>query len=923
MIDRLFSIGGEYRLISFLFLLLVSALAAQGLPHLKVDTGFSSLIPDSNPDRQAYLRVSEEFGSDNRTLVYVRDPNLWTPTKLQSLQRLQDKLEGFDFIERVESIITLRTIRGVGDTLDSEELLTGKLNNAAAVKKAREDALANPLIVGNYVSKDGAATALMVTIRAPADESDYDARVTEALEQAIANERENFVEIFQIGPSRINSELKQSLFEDLKFLGPLSAALLSLTILLFLGSFFGALLPLVSAALSLIWTFGLMGYLDIPVNILSAMLPSLVIVIGSTEDTHMLSAYFHGLHQAGDDPPRRRATRFMMRKMGVPLLLTVLTTALGFGSNILGNIELIRDFAVSSTIAIVANGVITLLLVPLVLSLVGPSKARAPVVDGKVPGFTGFFVTLLGFGRRRFAGPILIMTFGLCAFFVYQASNLYVTNDPYSYFRDDRPLLQHAKRLQEDLAGVKVFFVVLESEEDRAFIQPDNVRKLEKLQAFIASQNIFDGTVSIADHLKLVNREFHGGDSDQFVIPNKRELIAQYLMFFHRRDLAGYISQDGRRANILVRHNVSDSRTLNPHIVELKQMAERIAGGEMYAYVVGENLMINAAAEDLIAGQAKSLGLLVLVIFIIMSVMFTSLKGGLIALIPSVIPIILMFGVMGFLGIPLNPGTAMVAVIAIGIAVDGTIHLFSRYNEYSRQNADNEQAVHITVGEEAIPVVATSLALALGFGILLFSNFTIIAQFGALAAATIMFSVFANLLVTPIIMSRIRLVGLYDILSMNMDENVLEESPLFRDMTNYQIRKAILISELKEFPPGQLLLEQGTFGRSLYLVLRGQAEVVRRDGEEARQVAVVGAGTVLGEVGYVREIERTADVRSLTHVEALRFDYNRMRRDLRHFPRIVAALNFNISRILGERLADAMSPTVVRPGQAADNESSS
>ena len=150
----------------------------------------------------------------------------------------------------------------------------------------------------------------MVTIRAPADDSDYDARVTEALEQAIANERENFVEIFQIGPSRINSELKQSLFEDLKFLGPLSAALLSLTILLFLGSFFGALLPLVSAALSLIWTFGLMGHLDIPVNILSAMLPSLVIVIGATEDTHMLSAYFHGLHQAGDNPPRRRATRF-------------------------------------------------------------------------------------------------------------------------------------------------------------------------------------------------------------------------------------------------------------------------------------------------------------------------------------------------------------------------------------------------------------------------------------------------------------------------------------------------------------------------------------------------------------------------------------------------------------------------------------
>lgn len=295
-----------------------------------------------------------------------------------------------------------------------------------------------------------------------------------------------------------------------------------------------------------------------------------------------------------------------------------------------------------------------------------------------------------------------------------------------------------------------------------------------------------------------------------------------------------------------------------------------------------------------------------------MSIIFTSIKGGLIALVPSLVPIILMFGVMGLLDIPLNPGTAMVAVIAVGIAIDGTIHLFSRYNEHSRKNADNEQAVRITVAEEALPVVATSLSLALGFGILLFSNFTIIAQFGALAAATMMFSVFANLLITPIIMARIRLVGLYDILAMNMDGQILEESPLFKDMSNYQIRKAILISEQQDFAPGQLLLQQDTLGRSLFLVLSGQAEVVRRDDDIARQVAVVGPGTVLGEVGYVREIERTADVRAVTQVQALRFDYDRMRSDLRYFPRIVAALNFNISRILGERLADAMALKTIR-----------
>jgi hypothetical protein len=248
----------------------------------------------------------------------------------------------------------------------------------------------------------------------------------------------------------------------------------------------------------------------------------------------------------------------------------------------------------------------------------------------------------------------------------------------------------------------------------------------------------------------------------------------------------------------------------------------------------------------------------------------------------------------------------MVAVIAIGIAIDGTIHLFSRYNELCRQTSDNEHAVQVTVGEESVPVMATSMALTLGFGLLLFSNFSIIAQFGALSAATMLFAVFANLLITPIIMSRIRLVGLYDILAMNMQRGVLEASPLFQDMSNYQIRKAILISELQEFAPQDLLLEQGTYGRSLYLILSGDVEVVRHDGGESRRLARRGAGDVFGEVGYVREIQRTADVRAVTPVQALRFDYDRMKRDLRYFPRIVAALNFNISRILGERLAEVM-----------------
>lgn len=279
-------------------------------------------------------------------------------------------------------------------------------------------------------------------------------------------------------------------------------------------------------------------------------------------------------------------------------------------------------------------------------------------------------------------------------------------------------------------------------------------------------------------------------------------------------------------------------------------------------------------------------------------------------MVPAIIPIAMMFGVMGYLDIPLNPGTAMVAVIAVGIAIDGTIHLLARYNELCRHTSDYVGAVHVAVKEEAMPIIVSSIALSFGFGILLLSNFTVVAQFGALAAATMLFSIYANLLITPIIMARVRLVGLYQIIGMSIDKKVLEDSPLFQNMTNYQRRKAVLISELSECEEGDLLVEQGTVGRDMYLILSGEAEVIRHDGNgESHKLATLLPGSIFGEIGYIRETERTADVKALSKISALRFDYERMQKDLKFFPHIVAKLNFNISYILGERLADMVSQT--------------
>ena len=886
-----------------LFLLLVTLLAGAGLQRLKVDTGIDSLIPADDPSRIVYQKVMGEFGTDNKTIIYIKDHDLWTPEKLTVIEKLHLAIEKIDGVSRVDSLFSLHTIHGEEGKIISRPLLSAAPKTEQEALSAKKSALTNPLYQGNFFSDDGQVTAMIVSVIDVEDKNNFSRTLHLALEEQIEIHRANFEYMAQVGPPRINAELKNSLYEDFILLGPLSVVILVVSILIFMRSWLAAMVPLVTSLLTIVWTFGMLGWVGVPLNILSAMIPSLIIVIGSTEDTHMMSAFLRGLNDNPEESSRKEAVKYMARHIGLPMLLTVLTTTLGFSSNLFSNIGLIQHFSFAATFAMLANGFVTILVMPLMLSLFGPSK-NTDLDKGREKGhLPGYIMSVFRYFQERFPTPTLVLTAIICAFFIFQASTLYVTNDPLSYFPSDRPLIQDAKRIHEDLSGIKIFFISLQSKQGKAFQKPENIQKLVDIQDFMAHQGVYDRSISLADHLQFINHEFRGNSPGKN-LPETRQLIAQYLMFLHRGDLDSYVSHDYRRANIVVRHNITDSHTLNRYIEELHEVVDQIAGPDMESFIVSENLMVNRSAESLMMAQVKALAMLMALIFLIMSIMFTSFKGGLISLIPAIIPIALMFGIMGFLDIPLNPGTAMVAVIAIGIAIDGTIHLLARYNELCRRTSDYAAAVNNAVDDQATPLIVSSIALGLGFGVLIFSNFTIVAQFGALAGATMLFSIFANLLITPIIMTRIRLVGLYQILSMSIDREVLDNSPLLRNMSNYQRRKAILISELHEFEEGELLVEQDTIGRNMHLILSGQAEVIRRDGGDSRSLAILKPGQVFGEVGYIRETERTADVVATEKVSALRFDYERMQKDLKFFPNIVAKLNFNISYILGERLAD-------------------
>lgn len=922
-LPRFLRVGTRHPGRVLMLILFFSVAALLGIMRIKTDTSLDRLIKQDGNDRQAYLHVAREFGSDQRSFIYVRDDQLWSPEKIALLERLHEDLRRLPFVERIDDLFTSPTVTSSDGQLHSHALLLAAPSDEHGAGRARQAAIGNPIAAKNLVSEDGKSIAIGIAIREKYSGSDV-AEVGEKLEKVLAPVRPRFSTLVHIGPAPTEAGMQEGLRHDLRILLPAAALAAACIIFLLCRSLSAAAITLMVAALTLIWTLGMMGYAGIPLTILSATLPGLILVVITIK---MIRMTYDGNDRASpgrkEDAPREldQSNEFMKRNFGLPFLATVGAMALGFGFNVFSDIRPIRDFGVVAAFAMLASGLITILVVPALYTQYGSrllNFRRIAVIDI----FADLASRAIGLLRRRITAWIILLAALALSGLIQRAGDLHISTDPLGFFRSHHPLVEAADRMHQDLAGVSVFYITLDANAPGAFRDPANLKRISDIQAFITKQHVFDRSTSLVNLIAQANQEAAGGRPDAFSVPPSRKLLGQYLLLYPPQALEPYISHDLRRANIVVRHNIRESSRLNQHLRELRQAVSSYAGPTMVTAVVGENLLINDAADRLIMDLAKVCAAILIFVFIGVSLMYTSIKGGIVALVPCGLPMLVILGGMRILEMPVSTATVVVAIIIIGVAVDGTLHLFSRYSELCRHTHDYRQAMVDAMKHETAALVAISLALAAIFATLAFSDFALISQFAILTAVAMTVALFANLLMTPLIMSRIRLVGLYEILAMSMQRDTLVKSPLFHGMSDYQIRKTILISELCRFKESECLIEQGTRGRSMYLVISGHLEVMRRDDSGGRRQALLGPGDVFGEIGFVNSTYRTADVRALDEVAVLRFDYDRLESNLMLFPHIMAKLNFNISGILGRRLAEVVEEYEAPPAPAAGSPAS-
>ena len=665
-----------------------------------------------------------------------------------------------------------------------------------------------------------------------------------------------------------------------------------------LRSLRGVLLTVTTIGLGVVWTIGIAAVVDPALNLVTVSVPSLILVVGFAYALHVVAAYQAEVAAptSGDGSPATRA----LASMTLPTLLTGGTTAAGFASLVTNEIEALREFGLFSAIGSLCTMVAALTWVPAVLELLPvppprPRRAASRRVDAFLAGLGGFDV------RHRaaiFAVSVLVGLAGLVAIPRIEISTALVSNFP-----EDSAVRQAHDAVNRLAGGAAELRLVLEADYKNAFKDPENLRVLEALQVWLEEEPEVTGTTSLVDYVKLLNKAFHGDDPTRFAIPESKRMVTQLLFFGGGDEVKAFVDSQYQLTNSVVRNTAVDSKDTSDLI---RRIEARLAGlpPHLHGRVTGSTALIAKTSDEVAYGQATSMGSAFVVIWLMMSALFTSLRIGLVSMIPNVLPVLVYFGALGWTGITLNTTTGIVASMVLGIAVDDTIHLMSCYNEAAREKASEVEGVKAALLHVGRPVAFTSVALCLGFLAIGFSSLRAQAEFGVLASFTLAVGWLMDMTLTPAIASRLRVVTLWDVLSLDLGEAPHQAIPLFHGLSRTQARVVALLTEIVTVPAGQRLLRAGERGDEIYVVIDGELRsFVERDGRRI-ELNRHARGDVLGEVGLVQG-ERSANVDCETPARLLRLVPASLARLERRYPRIAARLYRNLGATLAERLVRA------------------
>ncbi len=695
---------------------------------------------------------------------------------------------------RSAPVVEVTSISNTDDIYGSEEGLTIEKifevipGTPGEMKSLRRRVLENDLFRNSFFSEDGRRTGIFVELAMDEDDSEILYSTYIALER-IFEENPGIDKHYIAGFPIVAATLRTVIDQDTQRFFPFVALLAVFFLWLTFRRPSGVAVPMLVVGFSILFTLAIMVVFEVPLNTITSALPVFLISIGVADGIHMFSEYrenrIEGL-------PREKAVCLMLDKLALPVTMTSITTAVGFLSLTVSDIVPIFTFGIFVAVGTLLAMVLSLIFIPALL-MVLPEKVSASQEGSGTDENLSRGVHQVNFMDRLFqksldvmtawvlrnARPVLLAALAISAISIYGLSQVKVESSLESYFQADAPLVI-ANRAMEKMSGSRTINIVItKTGEEEPWKNPDNLKVVEEFQEFLANEPRVKRTLSLVDLIKRISYAFNENRKEFNRLPNGfefleseeifeengqtekrtvkreisgRDLIAQYLVLYENSGgdvLSDVVDSEYLNLNLAV--TISSNSTTEEE--KLLQSIEDYAVRQFpqgFSMTSSGMVPINVAtSNEVVTSQIRSLSGSILAVFLMLALIFRSVSRGLMGMIPLVFTVLFNFGVMGFFGVHLDIGTALVSSIVIGIGVDYSIHYLSSMFHELADGTELHDAISNTVRRSGKAITSNAVTVGFGFLALSVSEFLPLVTLSWMIWLTLNISALATMILIP------------------------------------------------------------------------------------------------------------------------------------------------------------------------------
>lgn len=740
----------RYRVVVLVTILIITIVFVSIASHGVYSSAIAKLFfGEEHPGFLRYQQRIREFANDEMVIVIYKDTHLFSSASLARLEQVVEQIEALPEIRRVDSLVNAQHIFGEGDTLYVEKYMDEALDNQEQIDQVLQNILGDSMYNGLLVSPDGQHAAVMIELE-PVDE--LAGETVPPLVNAIMGmfDQAGFQaqDLHRVGFTSSMADVVSQMDFNIKRLFPIGCVVLLVIVFLMFHRFWPVFITLGVSLIGVLWTFGFAVLLDRQINLFISIAPIIIMIVATSDIIHLCSAYLLELAKGLD---KTAALLLSATEVGTACFWTSATTFVGFVSLSFVPIPMFRQMGVVLGFGVAVSLLLALTLTPILFSLMKQPEPHtynaswAQRILGKM---------LLHIEQLMFRSPWSVVAVFTIAFAVssYGSTRINIDTDFYKRFEPHSRTRRDEAYYQEHFAGANFLEIFIDTPQTDDVLDPWIFTKTIEFQRAIEQLPEVDDVLSLVTLIETIDREMNPAYTPHQMTSWTRELLAQYLLLFEfsgGKDLDRFVDFDRKTLRMNVR--LAENGTQFTYAVgdNIRQSAEQIFDEAADVEITGMMYLLGGFVDQVISGQRRGLIFAFITIMGMMAFMFRSFKIGIWSMLPNILPLLALGGYLGYCWEAVDSDTIIIAMVAIGIGVDDTIHFLSRLRFESAHNSHPDEALKRTFHFSGRAMVTTTVILSAGFLPLGLSDYFTIRIFGTLLPLTLIVAVLADILLVP------------------------------------------------------------------------------------------------------------------------------------------------------------------------------